>query len=182
MASIQKKWSEVIGAYNLTAQMVQNSEKQLEAIKHLEKNDKSKEDIKEQLEQNAKNKPLFTEISRVYRKLLEHLQELAETHDDKATEINIDHALEIEVTPAKEGATAVKKLLLDEKGNYCFDRAGEKAKAKAFKKLNDSTVMVPQLEIATTLTEKAPIFEGILLFTKLVEKPRPPLKSIPKKK
>lgn len=181
MPSIQKKWGEVIGCYNIAAQIAQNSDRQLEAIKTLEKSDKSKEELKEQLEQNAKNKPLYTELSRVYKKVIEHLQSLAELHDEQVTEINIDNALETEVSPAKDGAAAVKKLVLDEKGNYCFDRAGEKAKAKEFKKLNESTVMVPQLEIATTLTEKAPIFEGILIFTKSVEKTRPPLKPVRKK-
>jgi hypothetical protein len=47
--------------------------------------------------------------------------------------------------------------------------------------LNESNVMVPQIEIATTLTDKSGIFEGIVLFTKLVEKSRPPLKSVRKK-
>ena len=177
MPSIQKKWGEVIGCYNIAAQIAQNSDRQLEAIKTLEKSDKSKEELKEQLEQNAKNKPLYTELSRVYKKVIEHLQSLAELHDGQVTEINIDNALETEVSPAKDGAAAVKKLVLDDKGNYCFDRAGEKAKSKSFKQLNESKVMVPQLEIATTLTEKASIFEGILIFTKSVEKTRPPLKT-----
>lgn len=182
MATIQKKWGEVIGAYNIAAQIIQNSERQLEAIKTLEKSDKSKEELKEQVEQNAKNKPLFQELSRVYKIILEKLQPLGDSHNEKVTDINIDNALETEVSPAKDGKPAVMKLVLDDKGEYCFDRAGEKAKAKAFRELNESTVMVPIIEIATTLTEKAPIFEGIVVFTKSVEKNRPPLKPVPKKK
>lgn len=181
MASIQKKWGEVIRAYNVAAQLVNNSTQQLEAIKRLEKSDKSKEELKEQIEQNAANKPLYEENVRVFKLVLEHLQKLADSHNDKVTDINIDHALETEVSPAKDGKPAVMKLVLDEQGNYCFDRAGEKAKAKAFRELNESNVMVPQIEIATTLTDKSGIFEGIVLFTKLVVKSRPPLKTVRKR-
>lgn len=182
MATIQKKWGEVVRSYNFAAQIAQNAKQQLESIKRLEKADKSKEEIKEQIEQNTKNKPLYIELDRVYTKLIEHLQDLVEIHQEKINDILIDHALETEVSPAKDNKPAVMKLVLDEKGEYCFDRAGEKAKAKAIRSLNEDNVMVPQLEIATTLTEKPEVFEGILIFQKLVEKPRGPLKPVPKKK
>jgi hypothetical protein len=60
MPSIQKKWGEVIGSYNTAAQIAQNSERQLEAIKTLEKSEKSKEELKEQIEQNAKGTNIFS--------------------------------------------------------------------------------------------------------------------------
>lgn len=179
MPKIEKKWGAVIGAYNLASQLVQNAENQLQQNANLEKSEKSKQEIKAQLEENAKMKPILTEVSRVFKSLVEHLQPYAEEHIQKVGEINIDNALETEVSPAQGDKPAVKKILLSDKGDYCYDRVGEKNRIVDLRKLNESKVFVDQFEIATTLTDKAEIFEGILIY-KASAKPRPQLKPIKK--
>ncbi len=182
MSKIQKTWGEVVASYNIATQIVTNATQQLQSIKHLERSDKSKEELKKQIEENAKSKPLYIEMERVYSAYLKNLEDTVQKHRDRVDEILIDNALEEEISPAKDGKSAVMRLLLNDKGEYCYDREGEKNKAKAIKNLNAETVMVPQLEIATTLTEKHGIFEGFIIFQKYVDKNRPPLKSVPKKK
>lgn len=53
---------------------------------------------------------------------------------DKLTDVNIDNALEIEIT--KDGKT-VKQLVRGEKGEYTYSKEGEKAKVKAINQLSN---------------------------------------------
>ena len=177
MPKIEKKWGAVIGAYNLASQIVQNAETQLQKNSQLEKNEKSKQEIKAQLEENAKMKPILTELSRVFKEFALHLQKYADEHTQYVGDINIDNALETEISPASGDKPAIKKIVLNERGEYCYDRVGEKNRISALRELNEKTVFVEQFEIATTLTEKADIFEGLLLY-KSGAKNRPPLKSV----
>jgi hypothetical protein len=180
MSSIQKTWGELVTAFNVASQIVQNVTQQLKAMDEIAKSDKSKEEVKKTLESNAKQKPILEETARVYSAFLEKVKDVTKEHSNKIDNINIDYALETEVTPGKDGKPGTFKLVLDEKGNYCYSREGEKGKLKAMKELNESKCMMPQLEITTTLTEKHELFEGMIVFKKSVEKTRSPLKAVSK--
>lgn len=181
MAEIKKKWADIVFMLNTSSQVAQQCTNSLQAMANLEKENKGKAELKKELEQNQKNKPKLEEQLRVYTEIVKHFKELGEEHNDHLQEINIDHALETEVSPAKDGKPAVKKLVLDEKGNYCYDREGEKSKSKAIKEFVQTEVFVTQLNIATTLTneDKPDFLQGFVIFEKA--KTKPPLRSVTKK-
>lgn len=186
MSKIQKTWGELVAAYNVAVQIVTNSSQELEKMKSLEKSDKSKEELKAEMELNAINKPLYVEMERIYSGFTKKVEDLVEEHREKVEEIMIDYALETEATPAKDGKPAVMKLLLNEKNEYCYDREGQKAKSKALKALNLENVMVPQYEVVTTITEKHELFEGFIILLKAPTnlkpiKSRTPVKTIRKR-
>lgn len=181
MAEIKKKWADIVFMLNTSSQIAQQCTNSLKAMENLEKENKGKAELKKEIEQNQKNKPKLEEQLRVYTEIVKHFKAVGDEHNDKLQEINIDHALETEVSPAKDGKPAVKKLVLDEKGNYCYDREAEKSKGKAIREFQQTETFVKQLNIATTLTddEKPEFLQGFVIFEKA--KTKPPLRPVTKK-
>lgn len=182
MSEIKKKRSEVVLAINIASQITQQTEQALKAMAQLEKDNKGKADLKKELEDNAKNKPILEEQNRVYTAFLKSHSKYGEEHNDLIMAINIDHALETEVSPKKGDTPAVNKLVLDDKGEFCYDREAEKKRQKALKELNAQEIFVKQFSIETTLTEKPDQFEGFMIFEKAKEKAKAPVKKLPVKK